>query len=852
MTTITMAALAAGASPSPAPATTIAAPSVAPVNLTETVSVLQALVSRGMSNSTVNTVTETLTQQLSSAAPLTQQEAAPLLALTTAALLSSMPNSSETGMQPLTAVAQTAKLGAIVEGISSLFMQSLLLANQSSGLQGGTALGRNQTVVLRTAVADIVAAVVPLPVSQSGATTPIFVPNTPLVGPLPSGAISLALQAQLPGAPAVLGVSSVRYFVNPYGPAASGGESSGQCTSGSCFVQPFGPVITMTISTSSGPVQIQNLPVPMVLALPCSSSQSYEDFERDFINMNVPSCRYWDTVNLRWSSDGCRSIGVDSGGTLRCACTHLTGFGGFNFFLNSAVLSVIQDILDIAEGRVECNYASVLTSEGIQNLVANQWIARAAAGVLFFHMTIVLLLFCATAGLDLRESCRSMAGQVSQAVHSAPSSGNCLLWRELQGMSHLFWLTIRCHRTRELRERAIARSCRSLAAARLGVCRKTLDTLKAYEDALQLGPLDPAATLHGVPAAAIQELHARLVSEGFAADCATSSLCTASAFSRGEKWMVLELIFAFHPLRQLLTKSLHRRHASRALILLQNINCSLFMSALFFTNQGALGADADSSCTTRSEVISQITVSFLTLIAVDGPSKLLTPLDSRGSRGSLISEIGKLAMLFLVSVGLSAFYLLFMASFVANIDARESQRWALTNFCSVVASILFMEPAAWAIGALLLSLADRCISRTRVGAVQDADVALPALAQVLPSSPQLRPQSPVPKAHSRQQGMAWTAGGQPKFAQQQSPAVQVTVVNVVQHFHHHGPDLTARGPAAVTPVTATVTGLDAVDQLLGSLSGTGQPNPAVVVQLPPQQAAAVKGGDLDQLLRDIA
>lgn len=574
---------------------------------------------------------------------------------------------------------------------------------------------QSNVVTLETPAMSITAVAVPFNPADVVLTAPLP-PGVPLVGGLSRGALAAAAQA-LAGAPQ-LGISFSSWKFNPYGPAVS---SNGQAQ------DPVGKVFSLSLTDGKGkPLTIQNLQEPLTIANSVSV-KSYEDFERAFIDGQHPTCKFWDTKLQAWSTEGCRPMGMSETGELRCACTHLTSFapfGGFTPLLNLGAL-----IVDLWISRLLCSYAGDLAGQGMLNLTTHSWVGQPSAACFFLWCTVCILVYLFTAGVDYRKAKNLPEVEQVQAAHgiqtvAQEATSPCF---RLQERLVNALTSIVCFFTRNSlwRERRVARTMHCIAAARLGVDPETFLTLQKYETALAEKTLGQLQVIDKVPIQYVADLYQKLAKKsryetGFVED----SLRWAEPYVTGEEKKFVDTFLAFHPFRTTTYQSLHRGYSSRAILQLLNMNCSLFMSAIFFVNHGtgALGRGTDEGCKTDrpiTQAISQVLVFVLTVIASEGPNGALTFLDrskpASMGRQSLTKTLGKMLLFNFSGIVLNGFYLLFVASFVANTLEQSVQEWLLQTSLTLLVSVAIVKPFVWSSGALLVAIVHRSLKGTFIG-----------------------------------------------------------------------------------------------------------------------------------------
>lgn len=338
-----------------------------------------------------------------------------------------------------------------------------------------------------------------------------------------------------------------------------------------------------------------------------------------------------------------------------------------------------------------------------------------------------------------------------------------------------------------------------------------------------------------------------------------------NGLAKAEKdlWKVHVLWLAFHPVRTVLTSSLHKRHGSRLLVQLMRANGSLFMSALFYTNQAPalVGANSDAGCAAATgddslKAVGAVFVLLLTSLASEGPSRALSALDHnlpishQATDHHPLKIIFKMMMCNFMSFAVNSFYLLFTASFIANVDVQVVQTWIIVNSISMLVSDLLLTPLVWAIGAVLVALVDALVEFWQ----GTGNVPQPCLASDL-DLPQ--DELELPKARKSEKTLASVL---PTVAtKSQSPCPRPpSNVHVHVTVRHHIDINIGLGPPppgvnAFDGVLPGQVNLEHLEQILAELRGAGtqaaegapaeQQNPTCTV---PEDVA------INELLRDVA
>lgn len=633
-------------------------------------------------------------------------------------------------------VNQSRRIAAVVEGLASTVGRTLVLTcpAECDMAHEVSIVGDGVTVTSACVPAAAPSAISGLPLEL-----------------LPNEVSAQAIASSLPDPCAHIGLTGARWGSNLLGPAS--GPDISSASRGQCF----GPVVSLSVVTSEGEeMAVNNLQQPVQLAVPVEQDRSYADFEAALVGGSVPSCRWWDPVANMWSSEGCKLLRVSQEGSkLDCACTHLTTLGAFEV---TGVLALITELVDLFIWRFTCTQATVLSRQGISTLGSQTWQSRTTALIFFVFLTLLLLgwVWCVRRDVAASRALPSLEEASGQVPAAAASASGPAPLRALWSLGRVFvgalqFLLHILTQNKKLRQTYLGRCVHSLAAARLGVCRKSVTTLAAFEAALPDGSLDGLQELEGVPIPFIRELYMSLQTDSARTQGAfvREGLEGAELFLQGQGYSLWELTKAFHPVRLVSCRSLHRRHESRYLLQLMNPLCGLFFAALFAINvgDGVAAAGSDSECDAMEPLgrtASQVVVFMLTTLAGEGPAYAIAkvdhnlPLTQRTSTKSMLFLLGELLFLNFSTLCINSFYCVFVLAFISNSMEAAVQRWMLVNFLTMPIAALLVKPALWACAAAVLCRIHRGLeargNRSRVNPAPEADAAAASTDAVSPKA----------------------------------------------------------------------------------------------------------------------
>lgn len=743
---------------------------------------------------------------------------------------------------------QSQRLAKVVEGVASVMARTLLTSSQG---QCGTA----EQVVITSGGVTVTSVRVP-------AARPAAVAGLPLLQFVPSEVIAQATASLIPDPCAQIGLTGARWTSNVLGPAT--GPDISAASRGRCQ----GPVVSLSVVSPQGQkMTVENLQQPVQLSIPLAQDRAYQDFEAALLDGARPSCRWWDPQRSEWSGAGCKLLRVSGDGArLECACTHLTTLGAFEVHEFNLLVS---EVVDVFVWRFICTQASMLSQQGMAILGASSWAGRPTAIIYFVFLVLIHAAWCLCLRSDVLASRtmpalgREPRAQPTRAADTARGDGMAgALCSRLQFFVHIFT------KNEELRSILLTRCVHSLAAFRLGVCRETLVTLAAFEEATEDGCPDGLDGLNGIPMPFIQKLYVSLQADGGYAPgtFVRQAVDEARLFFQGKGYRGYELWAAFHPVRLVRCRSLCKRHESRYLLQLMNSLCGLFFAALFATNagEGLAAAENGAECDSMEPVgrtLGQVLVFVLTTLAAELPANAIAKLDhnlpltqSTGTRGILFL-MGKMLFLNFCAVSLNSFYCFFVLVFISNTMEAPVQRWMLVNFLTLPIIVFLVKPGIWACAAMLLCRLHRWLrARRSSGRVSPAPVAHAALATTDRAPLQARTNDfvpVVPTAPGAQHAASSVAAVRAGPASTSTPGCCAQAVaadpsvagandvravkDVVLSFELRDQGTTAQGAAETTPTKCFL----AIDS--SNLSGGSQH--------PPQELS--RGEEVDKLLADI-
>lgn len=580
-----------------------------------------------------------------------------------------------------------------------------LLANLAGGVAGAMAQGllgsttdcaaEGNPVAVTTTVPGLVLAAARIPMSKQGAT----IAGLP-ASSIPQSVMDLA-KASLPVSRCgqTVGAVSTSWRANPYSPLQMVNATAGQATP----VDPLGSVVSLSMLNSKGEkLQVTNLSLPLPMVIPLRSPSSapatathvseYQDFERRFLQWPsaAPECRWWDANLGSWSTQGCRVMSVArNGGELRCSCTHLTDFGAFPGPLSSAAFSAI-DLLDLLGDSLlqalTCAKVQVFEAAGMARLLAGEWQLRPSTASFWVLMGLVFASLLTASAFDVRNRFQDSSLDLGAVAELADREiaqdpvqtprGLCGVWAAVQGFF--------C-RNKLWRARVRLQSGKRVLAMKLKICPETLDVLLAAEEEAE-GPLP----------AEMQETLQKVLrkSEQWGLNF-QKSLEEVQFSLRKQSFLgrALTLARAVHPLQALTCSSLYSYHTVRALLTLAGLTGAIALSALLDSSE-TLTYDSPDSCVTPRDYafvagsVLQAVGSALIPVVVSSFFRLAGPKRQLGRSGSWLAFWAKMGLSLLFGAALVAFFLLYVALYLANVYPSMATYWILTGF--VVCSMQFL------------------------------------------------------------------------------------------------------------------------------------------------------------------
>lgn len=169
-----------------------------------------------------------------------------------------------------------------------------------------------------------------------------------------------------------------------------------------------------------------------------------------------------------------------------------------------------------------------------------------------------------------------------------------------------------------------------------------------------------------------------------------------------------------HPFLFPVAADLYTLTSQRALILAVQLLGSVFCSAIYFHQSGAaLSAGTPEECMSdslESRIKRAVPISIVSALVAAGPSQLLYYSVSARPRGAHEPHLRRkdqliTCLFYLTGLGLCTFYLLFVASFLANVNAPSANWWVLSAFLSLLSSTVLMplgQAVLWASVSVLL------------------------------------------------------------------------------------------------------------------------------------------------------
>lgn len=588
---------------------------------------------------------------------------------------------------------------ALEEGLRA--WQKGMLYNASSQSQTLEAGGIQMTV-----------GVLPFAASGQAAVPP---PGLPLHGSISPSVMQKASQGQTLSNTSTFGFTSCRWkAMNPYGltvnetdqsfPAQS---SSSQVATPTNITGPLGDVVTLTMYSAGNKVEVQDLEEPLTLAIPIALAErrfTQDDMEQFLIQGFFPECRWWCSVMKSWKGSGCRVLQLRNDGTeLLCACTHLTPFAphlGPIGLLEQTLRDVVQFI--VAQ-TVECAQATIFTQESLAALQDDLWVTRVSAST-FFTLLVVTAAVLSLSGLrdifnrkELRDTWAEMT-EVSWFNLAKVLAD----FSKLLKSPYLWKYTF------------VRGAVEGITASSLGISQ---DTICVLEEAHFKRPgyhPDPAEaagkswfSLAGTVVKASdslaqckqQALDAFLL-KGLPSSEEASSFKRIGWLARHGLVLFFRTFVAVHPIRSLLVTDLYTLVVHRAFVLGVQLLGSIFCSALWFHQSGsALSLRNAVECrslrgsTIGEKIITAIPITIASTVVASGPSIILYNLVSARPRGQensgSLSDAVLGVLFFFLGLGLSSWYLFYIAAFLANVSDEAANQWTACAACTILSSLLF-------------------------------------------------------------------------------------------------------------------------------------------------------------------
>lgn len=552
---------------------------------------------------------------------------------------------------------------------------------------------------------SVTAAKLPMPPKCQGplSSQDVAPSGLPLAQALPWCALQEAGQdPALPAssADAHIYLTSCRWSAhNPYG-RATNLQADGTIEE----VDPMSRVVSLSVTDSKGKKRaIRNLKEPFVLALPLAKlNLTQDDLEQMMMEGCLPECRFWNETELRWSRDGCKTRSIrhtDSGPELLCACTHLTTFAAFKSPIE-IVSQLLGDVSQfLCQTLVICARVGALFSpEGLEALQQGRWATRDSATVFFLPSILISLLLIATAVRDIRRR-KELPWIWSAIEHVAWPTCSSLIADVAEFLGKPWRWPLRFARF----------AMESVVASQLGVNQATL---KILEEAKYSGPgYTPTLqelsgrSQNGVAAKVVQAslqmaLYKDLAKDKFAFRHMPSldsvgRLKWAGSLLRRLIILQCQTFWAVHLLNFPLLIDLYTFSSQRVVVLAVQFLGSLFGCALYFQQTTALTFRSPAKCATTSfgqRVQKAIPISVVSALISTGSSQLLYNMISvRPRPDQIIGQQVDRAMgvlFYVLGLSLCGFFLLYIAAFLANVDAESAESWVLTAAWTVTNSII--------------------------------------------------------------------------------------------------------------------------------------------------------------------
>lgn len=529
---------------------------------------------------------------------------------------------------------------------------------------------------------------------------PVSLPSTlfPLARELPICALRAGEDATTNLPSQAIGLSSVRWdSMNPYGPAAVGSGTSQK------VAMPVGDVVSLTLRTSQGtPIVVKDLPQPIVLAVP-TKGMTQDDVEAFLMNGTFPQCRWLNDTVQKWQGEDCRTLGIQKNGAeLVCSCTHLTTFGAFV----TPVDVFFAELGDFFEGLVNvliycASVQALFSEEGWQEMRTGAWANEAAASLFYI---LVLLLGGAQIASWLRD------------IHDHEELKE--VWAE---MTHVRWFEL-CRWLEEYWAFLMHPSAWSShfvrsfinhhVAVHLGISQGSLSIIEEAQQAPEgYNPVLTnvsqrskwSMTAGVIKAARRIELQRDCVIDDFSLKTLGAAsgkrIVTALLILRRLVKLWLRSFVVVHGWTVPVVIDLDSLVSHRTLIVTVQLLGSLWCTALYFHASGTASAPWSPDECVPTEILRKlqvvIPVGFVSTLVSQVPSLVLynmvgarpCPPDRKSQRVTVaISYV----VFYLTGLGLCAFYMIFIASFLANVSAASASYYVLSAMSTMLSSALLM------------------------------------------------------------------------------------------------------------------------------------------------------------------
>lgn len=592
------------------------------------------------------------------------------------------PRSGPSGLAPAAALNLALKLAGVVEGLVHGMVEEV----------SASAVNKSNVTTIEAGGIRLTAAslaVSPLSPQQ------VSMPTLPLARDLPVSALLAVAQAS--GENSSIGITSVRWkSVNPFGPATVVSGSTQQA------VHPAGDVVSLTLTSAGGkPLVVKDLAQPIVLAIP-AKGKSQDVIEQLLIDGSHDLCRWFNETSQTWEGDGCRTLGLRKGGTeVVCSCTHLTTFGAFP----SPVELFGAEVRDFFEGIVEvllyCASASALLSAaGLAAVGTGAWATLSAASFVFILMSLLGVALIASRVRDLHDR-QELLEVWADLAH--------VRWFEFSRVLGDWW---KFFKKPSSWPSHFVRSFINLhLALRLGICQGTLDIIEEAQRAPEgYAPLLSNTTQRSawsmtvtvIKAARHKELLRVSVIDDFTLRSlrprgGANVLVQALLLLRRMLKLWLWSFIAVHPLTGPVMIDIDTLASHRTLVLTVELLGSIWCTALYFHASGTSSASWSPDECVMSGLDGRLKVAIpvgvVSTLVASVPSMIIY--NMVGARPSTVDRQAQQAsvvishcLFYLVGLGLCSFYLMYLASFLANVSAPSADYWVLSAVSTVLSSLV--------------------------------------------------------------------------------------------------------------------------------------------------------------------